>query len=449
MRSSSRGFLTRISLALGVFLVVSIVIRFVNPWWMIPLLVPVLLMGFHYYTKLSRYWQAALMGLTLAMLIVSVGRVIKTMGTNIVDPPEWDFTLYWLYGRVTALGMNPYNSDHLRQLALPMHLSKEFMAELYLFQTPPTLFIFAPLGWFDIRTAYLLWYLVQGAMIALDVILLWKIFQPDSGLTGLALTATLVLILRSTRSTVFLGQLNFMVLFLLLLFWRDRERNLGGIWLALGILVKPVLVFLSLYLVLRRKWHVAATMVGTFIVVSIITMLIFGPALFLGYFTANPIIEKMPNSMYTETINQSLLATVLRLTKYDLNNRSPYTQPLFLFLATFLAVITGWLVARLDTAHSDWAVGLTSVFALLIFPKTLEHYSVLLIATLLLVWMHRQKLAGGAWGAALFIMLEYALISYPQGDLVFVAIALNWVILAGVCIWVLMRKQNQIVPQLQ
>src|SRR4029078_6970752 len=96
---------------------------------------------------------------------------------------------------------NPYNSDHLKQLALPMNPSKEFMAELYLFQTPPTLFIFAPLGWFDIHTAYLLWYLVQSAMIILDVILLWKIFQPDSGLIGLALTAALVVMLRSTRYT--------------------------------------------------------------------------------------------------------------------------------------------------------------------------------------------------------------------------------------------------------
>src|SRR6185369_8263536 len=99
------------------------------------LLVPVLLLGFHYYARLSGNWRAVLIGLMLAVLIISGGRLIKTMDAKIADPPEWDFRLYWLYGRATVLGMNPYNSDHLKQLALPMNPSKEFMAELYLFQT--------------------------------------------------------------------------------------------------------------------------------------------------------------------------------------------------------------------------------------------------------------------------------------------------------------------------
>ena len=309
-------------------------------WGLIVLLTPVLLLGFHYRQSLDVGWRAGIIGILLAVVLAYGLNSVRLMRWNVIHPPEWDFQLFWLFGRVAVQGLNPYEPEHLRQLAQVLNPTDDLLAELYFFHSPPTLFLFAPLGWFDIHTAYLVWYLGHSMILILDIVLLWKIFQSDSGLLGLALTAALVLMLRATLSTIAFGQVNFLVLLLLLLFWCDRERKRGGIWLALGIIVKPVLVFLLIYLLLRRHWRVIASTFVTLATVSILTIIVFGPVMFFSYFFANPIVYDMPDYLYTEPINQSLLATILRVTQYDFSHTSPLFQPIFIFLTLILTGIT-------------------------------------------------------------------------------------------------------------
>ena len=164
-----------------------------------------------------------------------------------------------------------------------------------------------PLGWFDIHTAYALWYLFHSAVLLLVIVMLWRLFQESNGVFGLLLTTVLVLLLRSTYSTISHGQVNLLALLFLLLFWRENGRLWGGVWLALGVLVKPVLVFLLLYPVLRRQWRVLTGVLVASILVSLLTILVFGLMRFFEYFTANPIANDMPEYLYTEPIDQSLL----------------------------------------------------------------------------------------------------------------------------------------------
>jgi hypothetical protein len=283
---------------------------------------------------------------------------------------------------------------------------------------------------------------MHATILVLVIILLWKTFLGESGLMGLALAAALVFMIRATLSTLAFGQTNFLVLLMLLLFWRDRERERGGIWLALGIFTKPFLAFLLVYLLLQRHWRAIASTIFALAAISLLSIVVFGPATFSSYFTANPV-AKMPDYVYTEMLNQSLLATILRLTEYDFSDTSPLTYPTFIALTLILAGITSWLVYRLDASHADWMLALTLSLALLLYPATLEHYSVLLIVPILLLWTHRQELIGGLWGVVVFITLTYVLISYRGGNYVFFATALNWFVLAGIGIWALLRQSIQ------
>jgi hypothetical protein len=199
---------------------------------------------------------------------------------------------------------------------------------------------------------------------------------------------------------------------------------------------------LLLYLLLRRQWRALVTAGITIAVISILAIIVFSPETFLSYFTAASHTQ-MPDYVYTESVNQSLLATILRITGYDISNRSPLTQPLFVGLALILTGLTGWLVFRLDMLDAGWALGLTLLLALLVYPATLEHYSVLLIVPMLLLWTHRDEILGGLWSALILITLTYVLIAFSAGTHAFFAILLNWLALTGIMGWTLVRRASQ------
>lgn len=423
-------------IALAIVLAIGMVSSFIS-WryprlWMELLLIPLLLIGYHYRNSLPRNLRYTYLGLLGLVIAIFVGAFLQSLLVLAPDPPAFDFKLYWTYGRASALGLNPYEQDNLLPLAEPLDVNDEFKAELYFFQTPPSLFLYAPLGWFDIHTAFVVWYMAQMAVLAGVIFLLWKQFLPEDGYEGLLLTAAITVMAFGALSTLRLGQVNFIEMLFLLLFWQDRRHPRGGIWLALAIFVKPVSVFLFLYLLARRRWQVIAASVAAMAVASLATILAYGPNMFFGYFVANPITESMPDYLYTETINQSLLATILRLTQTDPSVGSPMLQPLFLVAAALLTIVTGFLVYRSDEAGDEWGLALTFFYALLVFPKTLSHYSVLTIPPLMLLWSQRHHFASYPWSVTAVIMLLTVMMSNNGGRVMTWGLALGWLFFAGV-----------------
>jgi hypothetical protein len=272
----------------------------------------------------------------------------------------------------------------------------------------------------------------------LNIVLLWKIFLAETNFTGLVLVTILVTTLFGTMSTIQYAQTNFLALLLLLLFWRNHMRSRGGVWLALGILAKPFLAVFLLYLVLRKHWRVIISTFVTLLVALLLALVVFGPDTIL-YFTENPN-ARVPDFQYTEWTNQSLLASILRLTEYDFSDKSPLTHPIFITLTLVLTGITSWLVYRLDAFYIDWILALILLLSLLIYPASLMFYSVLLIIPILLFWTHRQQLVGGIWSVTTFITVVYALTSYRNGEFVFIANAFAWFVLAGIGCWALAQK---------
>lgn len=411
--------------------------------WIFNLLViPAVLMGFRWYPKLSHTRQRLVAYLYIAVIVTYSLRIILSVYRNVLNPPQWDFQLFWVYGQVGAHLLNPYDPNVLLKFALPLHPSADLLKELYFYQLPPLIFLFLPLGWFDIHVAALVWSIFLVIILILDIQLLWSLFFDRRGFRSLVFVIVLVLMLESTRDTLLFTQTNFIVLLAFLLYWRKRKSLVGGIWLGIGMLVKPIFVFVLIYPVVKRHWRAIFGMITALLSASILTIIAFGPGMFFGYLTDNPIVHEMPNYMYVESVNQSLLATILRLTNFDFASGSPYLQPLFIACSFLLAGVTGFLLVREKPGQrvfSAYDMSLVITFALLLFPKTLMHYAMLLIIPLLTISICIEEFESGFWYFLVFMTCECVLVSLGE-SFIFAAILLAWLFIVGIFLWTIKRR---------
>jgi hypothetical protein len=173
--------------------------------------------------------------------------------------------------------------------------------------------------------------------------------------------------------------------------------------------------------------------IATLSLAMLASLLVFGSETVVSYFTHN-IASKLPDYAYTETINQSLLATILRMSG-NFASASPVREPVYLALAALLLLITGLLISQLDFENSEIALGLTLLLGLLLYPVTLSHYCVVLSLVILICWRYRNTLVAGPWLTAGLISGIYLLTSYRHGIFSFYAIALLWIIFAAAALW--------------
>jgi hypothetical protein len=404
-------------------------------WWLLAVPVPLLLMGMHYRERLSPSLRDAWISLMLAMVILFAFLSLQIIISNISVKPEWDLKWFWLHGRAAALGMNFYQPELVHNLAAQYAPNTDlFMSQLYFWYPPPTMLLMLPLGWFEMETAFLWWQIVQLVLLVVDVAFLWKLFLPETGRIGLLFAAALIVALHPTIDTIYAGQTNFLLLLLLLLFWRDRHRPRAGLWLTIAVFVKPFVAVMLLWVVLRRQWKTLGMMLISGLVAALISMLVFGTATFFSFFTANPI-TNLSRYMYTMPFNQSLLATLLRATQADVNAITPFLYPPFLIAALVLTGITALCVYRVESNRDEWALAAVLVLGILIYPHVLRYYAVLLMLPVLLVWKEHSRFPGGLWGAAAFITFIFWWVAYRPGNLVFVSILASWLILIAGMRW--------------
>jgi len=381
--------------------------------------------------------RAAADGASLAMLAVFAGRALNVVRLNAMNPEEWDFQAFWLWGRAAALGLNPYLPASIQMVNGGAPHTPGFTATVVDvgFPYPPiTMLLLRPFGGFDLSTGCLLWYLLHGLAFAAAIWLLRRNVLGSDRWTDLVLAAGLLVALRPTQTTVHLAQTNFLILLAFALYWRDRSRARGGVWLALGLAVKPWVAILLLHPLVRRRWRVVAAALAATAGLFLLAAVALGPEMVASYFRMQ-MVARMPGRYFSADVNQSLLATILRFFS-EAGSGPPDPRALFVPRLTFLAiagslaVTTAGLIHRLREAEDDLAVGLTLALALLVYPGTLYHYGVMLIAPLLWLWMGRERLRVAAWIAAAVLTAYFVLVGGSHAAYVFPAIALVWCTLA-------------------
>lgn len=403
--------------------------------WFAAIALPIVFIGICARVETSRTKRLLQIAFLMLCIAACSASILGAMKSNIESPHEWDFLTFWLDGRVAAEGNNFYQSRYYYEALGSIPTSASFREEILdvgFRYPPPTMFLFLPLGLLDLSRALVFWYVLHSIFLIFSVFLLAKTFVNGTHVPGYLIAAVLVMILRPTLQTLWFAQTNFLVLVMILLFWRYRATFWGGIFLAVGILTKPVLVLMFAYLAIRRLWRsMMGVAVGGFLA-SVASVLVFGYHTFWSYFTEFPP-SKMPRFVLSEDVNQSLQATILRLGEFAPTRMAfLFSQQSFLVAAAGLFFLSAWLIHKLGPRGDDVSLALMLTLALLVYPGTLVHYGVLLVVPLTWMWTHRKEIPVGNGPVAVFITSIYVIMCVWQGRFLFVAVSLTWAALVGI-----------------
>ncbi|MBN8618494.1 MAG: DUF2029 domain-containing protein [Anaerolineae bacterium] len=383
--------------------------------------------------RLWKWWQYILLAAVIGSGVYYTGAIARHIITNIAEPPLWDVQALWLYGRVAANGQNFHSPDmfHLVAEHYQMTENNDFKVEILdrgSQYPPPSIWVFLPLGWFELHTGIVIWYVIQIAATGLVLWLLLKDYfflsETQAGWVVGLVVLVLIVGMHPLRVNFGRGQTMIMWLVCFMLFNAKRTQFWGGFWLALCILIKLPALILIPYLILRRQWKALAGTTVTLAGVTVITAVAFGIEPFMSYIFQNPNVD-VPSYLFTEGVKQSLLSTVLRVTEADTTHGVSLLYPYFLIAALPISAITGGILLLKRRFADEYAVLVCMMFAMMIYPVTLDLYSLVLLLPIGLLWRDRTFFPGQVWGLVALLGAIYVL-AWIQP---FVANLLMWFVL--------------------
>tara|TARA_R110002049_G_scaffold27321_2_gene93958 strand:+ start:13347 stop:14690 length:1344 start_codon:yes stop_codon:yes gene_type:complete len=367
-------------------------------WVVVAFPVLYLLFGWQSWDKISDAKRRRLRFIAIAISLSFLLIDLALVGTNLRDRREWDFVPYWVIGQAIVQESHPYDGETLARIAEPLQPSEELQSELYCFYPPISLLLFAPLGWLPFSPALIAWEVVQFAALWWSLRLLVKFFaDPDAGEAvntsdekkSLAKWVTLAvsLALYPTAATFFFAQTNFLILLTLLLFYRDREKPIAGVWLALGACVKPIVISVPLYLLMRGQWKAIVAMGATLVGVCLLTAALLGPQVFTEFLQQSTVSTSYKGAQLQ---NQSIGGTYVRLTTTAEERKAnlapnPMQSPVVIGLILLTIALTAVGIYRCRGEADPFAYGATLAMMLMIYPGTLTHYAAQLLPAIVLL----------------------------------------------------------------
>lgn len=346
---------------------------------------------------------------------VGLAACLGATGSNIVSGREWDFLCFWTYGRALATEQSPYQVAVLRELAEPFAPQEDFKTLSYCLYPPPCVVQFYVLGLMPAGVARVAWFSGQWLAAVGCVALLWRLFDARRSVDGVMATAALFLLFRPTLSTFGFAQTTFLLFACILAYQRSPGPWKRGLWLGLGTVIKPIAAILALDLLLQRRFRSLVACALPVIGGLAVFIALQGPEGLAKYVQRNPLSEEIAGTFFTEDVNQSLLATLLRL-RGGLPGARPVLYPPFLIASFVLTLISALVVARQRSGNQNLGLAIWIPLALLLYPGSLGHYSVLLLLPMALLWRDSQEIPGGtaalSWVYAIVFGLVWARVEF-------------------------------------
>ena len=313
---------------------------------------------------------------------------------RIYHPEIWDFTAFYLYGKVAALGYNFYSPENFQTVFNSLQLPfsglggfKQAVLNVGFPYPPPTILYFVSLGYFSYKTALIIWTTFNLVILSGCIYLFHNLFFKDKKLNGLFLISILVFIFLPCLSTINFSQTNFILLFLLLLTYKYSDRKFSGLFLAMAFFTKPYMIIFGFFFLLRMKWKTIVYCMISALVFAGITFAIFGKEPFTSYLFNNPS-QRLPAYVFSESVNQSLHAVLLRNNIISLDSSSTF---LYIVAGLFL-LTTGYLIYLVRRKLYDYIWAVLLLVGLLVYPGTLSHYAVLLLFIIFQFFDNKRQL---------------------------------------------------------
>ena len=148
------------------------------------------------------------------------------------------------------------------------------------FYAPTYALLLTPLTFLPYQAAIAVWGVCLLVFLFLAVYALFRSVGPPPSLVLVLLVAMIASLMSAVRAEYFLGQANlFMLACICTAIWaRQAERpGLAGMFLALALVTKPMLLLISAYLLWKREFKFALTTIVGFLVLLVTPFLWLGP----------------------------------------------------------------------------------------------------------------------------------------------------------------------------
>jgi alpha-1,2-mannosyltransferase len=246
--------------------------------------------------------------------------------------------------------------------------------------------LFAPLALLPLDLLKALW---TGAGLALLTYVVHRC-APRAGLPAAALVAVVATALDPVRTTLYLGQINIVLLALVVgdLLGRQGSRLRGvGVGLAAAVKLTPLL-FVA-FLLATRRWRAAATALATFVAAAALGFL-FAPADSVAFWLEGTFLAADRISDVAGPSNHSLNGLLARLGAVGLP---------WLAAAAVLGAVTVALAVRAHRVGDEvLALTLCGLASAALAPFAWSHHYVWVVP--LMVLLGARAVAGDRWAAA-------------------------------------------------
>ena len=286
---------------------------------------------------------------------------------------------------------------------------------------PSSVLAVLPLAALSYPDATFVWNVISLAALAASLWLLCRGLKVRLSPWSIPPIIALLLVCSPVRQQIAQGQLNMILLLLLTGVWachRSGRPAWAGALLGLATVFKLFPGFLFLFFALRNERRILLAGVCVVLGVTGLTLLVLGSPTYTTYvYDVLPQVEEFRGHWMNSSLPGFFtklfgpVSTSARVTPFL---ASPMIARLGWILAcVVLVAVWAWVVLRARSRTAlDCAYGLSVVTMLLVSPITWDHYFVLLIVPLAMVWV-RLPAAAAIRGAFLAIVVVLCLPPIP------------------------------------
>ena len=249
--------------------------------------------------------------------------------------------------------------------------------------------VFVPIAAIPLAVARVLWDLASVAALAYSIVLILKLagYRPSRLMIAGATAAAMAL--DPVYETLFLGQINLILLALILTdVWRVRSGRTAGFGVGIAAAIKLIPGIFIVFFLLARRTKAAVIGAGTFLGCGLIGLLI-APNASRQYWEHLFYDTKRVGAPYIS--NQSPYAAAIRIA-----GGAAHIGPWYVVIPLGLAAI-GLGAAAIFARRGDWLIAatVTGTTGLLVSPISWAHHWVWILPALVVLVRSGHRLAAG------------------------------------------------------
>lgn len=332
--------------------------------------------------KTSKFIISLLFLASFTLILGNLKRIISTTAP--------DYRVLWISAKDMLTSNNPYTDKELYTPNAYPPISELFYLPLAVLPYQPSQAVFIFLSFSSI---------IGSVFLSIKLIYKKVAWQHFLLFTALALLSF------PTKFSLGMGQINLIVLFLLLLAYYFQQKNkqiISGSVLGISIILKPIFIFFLIFFILKKKWKMVLTSIFT-VTFAILATVIFWPVdYWFSWFKTGilPLANLAGREAYC---NQGLMGFISRIFS-DLQVRKYLTLALSLLLTLIPSVLT------LKRKNENLILSLFIITLLFVDSASWQHHFVWLMFPLIAVSQKVFLKKNAVFKA--FIWLAYFLASW-------------------------------------